>query len=103
MEIIQRILQMKEVSRKARSDGKVIGFVPTMGYLHDGHLSLVREAKKMSDVVVVSIFVNPAQFGPSEDFERYPRDATRDAELLANENIDFLFMPKAEEIYPSSY
>ena len=103
MEIIQRILPMKESSKKTRSDGKVIGFVPTMGFLHEGHLSLVREARKMSDVVVVSIFVNPAQFGPAEDFDKYPRDATRDAELLSNENIDFLFMPKPEEMYPQNY
>lgn len=103
MEIIQRILPMKESSKKARSDGKVIGFVPTMGFLHEGHLTLVREAKKMSDIVVVSIFVNPTQFGPAEDFEKYPRDPTRDAELLSNENIDVLFMPKPEEIYPSNY
>ena len=103
MEIVQRILPMKESSKKARSEGKVIGFVPTMGAIHEGHLSLVREAKKMSDVVVVSLFVNPAQFGPSEDFEKYPRDPTRDAELLSNENIDFLFMPKVDEIYPANY
>jgi pantoate--beta-alanine ligase len=103
MEIIQRILPMKESSKKARSEGKVIGFVPTMGYLHEGHLALVREAKKMSDVVVVSIFVNPTQFAPTEDFEKYPRDATRDAELLSDEQIDFLFMPKIEEMYPENY
>jgi len=103
MEIIQRILPMKESSKKARSEGKVIGFVPTMGFLHEGHLSLVREAKKMSDIVVVSIFVNPTQFSPTEDFEKYPRDPTRDAELLSNENIHFLFMPKAEEIYPPNH
>jgi pantoate--beta-alanine ligase len=94
---------MKESSKKARSEGKVIGFVPTMGAIHEGHLSLVREAKKMSDIVVVSVFVNPAQFGPSEDFEKYPRDPTRDAELLSNENIDFLFMPKADDMYPANY
>ena len=103
MEIIQRVLPMKERCKKARSEGKVIGFVPTMGYLHEGHLALVREAKKMSDVVVVSVFVNPTQFGPSEDFDRYPRDATRDAEMLSNEEIDFLFMPKLEEIYPDQF
>ena len=103
MEIIQRILPMKEASKKARSDGKVIGFVPTMGSLHEGHLALVREARKMSDIVVVSIFVNPAQFAPNEDFEAYPRDPTRDAELLSNEQVDFLFLPKAEEMYTPNY
>jgi pantoate--beta-alanine ligase len=103
MELIQRVLPMKESCKKARSEGKVIGFVPTMGFLHEGHLALVREAKKMSDVVVVSIFVNPTQFGPSEDLDKYPRDATRDAEILSNEGIDFLFMPKVEEIYPENF
>lgn len=103
MEIVQRVLPMKESCKKARSEGKVIGFVPTMGYLHEGHLALVREAKKMSDVVVVSLFVNPAQFGPSEDFDKYPRDATRDAEMLSNEDIHFLFMPKAEDMYPENF
>ena len=103
MEVIQRTLQMKEASKKARSDGKIIGFVPTMGYLHEGHLSLVREARKMSDVVVVSIFVNPAQFGPTEDFDKYPRDPTRDAEMLSSEKVDYLFLPKAEEMYPENY
>jgi pantoate--beta-alanine ligase len=103
MEVIQRIPQMKEASRKARSEEKVIGFVPTMGFLHEGHLSLVREARRMADVVVVSIFVNPAQFGPSEDFEKYPRDITRDAELLAAEKIDYMFLPKSEEMYPQSF
>ena len=103
MEIIQRILQMKEISKKVRSEGKVIGFVPTMGYLHQGHLSLVREARRMSDVIVVSIFVNPTQFGPNEDFERYPQDETRDVELLSEEKVDYLYLPKAEEMYPANY
>ncbi len=103
MEIIQRILHMKETCKKTKSEGKIIGFVPTMGYLHEGHLSLVREARKMSDVVVVSIFVNPAQFGPGEDFEKYPRDPTRDAELLANENVDYIFLPRPEEVYPENF
>ncbi len=103
MEVIQRIPPMKEVSRKARSEGKVIGLVPTMGSLHEGHLSLVREARKMADIVVVSIFVNPAQFGPSEDFEKYPRDVTRDAELLTSEKTDYIFLPKTEEMYPANY
>src|SRR5262245_54059891 len=103
MEIIQRILQMKEVSKEARSEGKIIGLVPTMGYLHEGHLSLVREARRMSDVVVVSAFVNPTQFGPGEDYETYPRDVSRDADLLTSENVDFLFLPKVEEMYPENY
>lgn len=94
---------MKEVSRKARSEGKVIGLVPTMGFLHEGHLSLVREARKMADIVVVSIFVNPAQFAPSEDFDKYPRDVTRDAELLTSEKTDYIFLPKAEEMFPANY
>lgn len=102
MEIIQRLSQMKEVSRKARSDGKVIGFVPTMGYLHEGHLSLVREARKMADVVVVSIFVNPTQFSPTEDLDRYPRDVTRDAEMLTAEKVDYIFLPKTEDMYPET-
>jgi pantoate--beta-alanine ligase len=103
MEVIQRIPQMKEVSRKARSEGKVIGLVPTMGFLHEGHISLVREARKMADIVVVSLFVNPAQFSPSEDFDKYPRDVTRDAELLTAEKTDYIFLPKAEEMYPQNY
>ena len=103
MEIIQRILQMKEVSKEARSEGKIIGLVPTMGYLHEGHLSLVREARKMSDLVVVSVFVNPTQFGPQEDFNVYPRDVARDADLLTTEDVDYLFVPKAEELYPENY
>jgi pantoate--beta-alanine ligase len=103
MEVIQRIPQMKEVSRKARSEGKVIGLVPTMGFLHEGHLSLVREARKMADIVVVSLFVNPAQFAPTEDLDKYPRDVTRDAELLTSEKTDYIFLPKAEEMYPENY
>jgi pantoate--beta-alanine ligase len=103
MEIIQRIPQMKELSKKARSDGKVIGLVPTMGFLHEGHMSLVREARKMADVVVTSVFVNPAQFGPAEDLDRYPRDVTRDAEMLAAENVDYVFLPRAEEMYPENF
>jgi pantoate--beta-alanine ligase len=103
MEVIQRIPQMKEVSRKARSEGKVIGLVPTMGFLHEGHLSLVREARKMADIVVVSVFVNPAQFAPTEDLDTYPRDVTRDAELLTSEKTDYIFLPKSEEMYPENY
>ncbi|HET6267950.1 MAG TPA: pantoate--beta-alanine ligase [Acidobacteriota bacterium] len=103
MEIIQRVLQMKEVSKKLRSEARIIGLVPTMGYLHQGHLELVRQARKMSDIVVTSIFVNPTQFAPNEDFERYPRDLTRDAEILSNEAVDFIFAPREDEMYPSDF
>jgi pantoate--beta-alanine ligase len=100
MEIVRRVHAMREVSRQARAKGKKIGFVPTMGSLHDGHLSLVRRVKEVSDVVVVSVFVNPKQFGPREDYERYPRDLTRDADLCIAEGVDYVFGPEADEIYP---
>ncbi len=103
MEVIETISRMKEVVKSLRLEGKKIGFVPTMGYLHEGHLSLVRAAKKEADVTVVSIFVNPIQFGPKEDFHRYPRDLERDKSLLAREGVDFLFVPAAEEMYPPDY
>ena len=95
---------MSSVSRKVRrQQDRTIGLVPTMGALHDGHLSLVREARRMCDVVVVSVFVNPAQFGPGEDFERYPRDLTHDAALLTDYNVDYIFAPTPEEIYPKNF
>ena len=100
MEIVRRVHAMREVSRQARAKGHKIGFVPTMGSLHDGHLSLVRRVKEVCDVVVVSVFVNPTQFGPRDDFERYPRDLTRDADLCIAEGVDYVFAPEAEEIYP---
>lgn len=100
MEIITRRKRMVSVTRKARREQDcTIGFVPTMGALHEGHLSLVREARRLCDVVVVSIFVNPTQFGPSEDFTRYPRDLTRDTSLLTGYNVDYIFAPGLEEIY----
>ena len=88
---------------EARRGGRTVGFVPTMGYLHEGHLSLVRECRKRSDVTVASIFVNPLQFGPGEDFRRYPRDPERDTALLENEGTDILFLPETAEMYPPGF
>src|SRR5579871_937949 len=96
---ISSAAEMTALSREARRCGKRLGFVPTMGALHEGHLSLVRSARAQSDVVVVSIFVNPTQFGPKEDFSKYPRTLQRDSALLEAENVDFLFCPPVEEVY----
>ncbi len=94
---------MKALVRRWRGEGKTIGLVPTMGYLHEGHLSLVRESKSRADVTVVSIFVNPTQFGPREDLRKYPRDLERDAALLEKEGADAVFCPTVEEMYPAGY
>lgn len=103
MKKIKRISEMQEISNRLRGRGKRIGLVPTMGYLHEAHLSLVRKAKEFCDIVVVSIFVNPTQFGPGEDFERYPRDEEGDSAKLEKEGVDFIFIPEANEIYPPGY
>ena len=104
MEIINRRQRMSSVSRKIRREqDRTIGLVPTMGALHEGHLSLVREARRMCDVVVVSVFVNPAQFGPTEDYEHYPRDLTKDTAILTDYNVDYIFAPSSEEMYPKDF
>src|SRR5215831_15756615 len=103
MQIVRDRESMVKIAREASRAHRTIGFVPTMGALHDGHLSLMREARAQCDVLVVSIFVNPTQFGPAEDFEKYPRDLDNDAVLLTRENVDYLFAPAVTDIYPAGF
>lgn len=100
MEIVRRVHSMKEVCRQARANGRKVGLVPTMGALHEGHFSLIRRTKEMADIVVVSIFVNPAQFAPDEDLESYPRELTEDVDSCIAEEVDYVFAPPEEELYP---
>lgn len=101
MLILTSTAEVTAVSKEAHRAGKRVGFVPTMGALHEGHLSLVRTARAQCDVVIASVFVNPKQFGPTEDFSKYPRDAEHDSALLAAEKTDYLFLPSTEEMYPA--
>jgi len=94
---------MQEFSNEAKNAGKKINFVPTMGYLHQGHLTLMKEAGKNCDILVVSIFVNPLQFGVGEDYEEYPRDLTRDVQLAESVKVDIIFAPTVKDMYPSGY
>jgi pantoate--beta-alanine ligase len=103
MEIIRQITLFQEKIKEARRLGKAIGFVPTMGFLHEGHLSLLRQARADNDLVVLSIFVNPLQFGAGEDFEEYPRDLERDAALAAGTGCDIIFAPATRDMYPKDY
>ncbi len=103
MEIINRRARMASLTRKLRRENKTVGFVPTMGALHAGHLKLVEEARQMCDVVIVSVFVNPAQFNESYDFEKYPRDLTSDAALLTEYQVDYIFAPNRDEIYGEGF
>lgn len=99
--IVETISALRNYLNEQRKQGRTIGFVPTMGYLHDGHLSLIRSAKADNDVVVVSDFVNPTQFAPNEDFDSYPRDIDRDEQLAMSAGADVVFYPSVEEMYPA--
>ena len=100
MRVITKIHEMQSEIKNLKSQSKTIGFVPTMGFLHEGHLTLLKNARQENDFVVLSIFVNPLQFGPSEDFSTYPRDFDRDQSLAECEGVDILFYPSVEEMYP---
>ena len=103
MKIINEVDKMKTHARIMKKQNKLIGLVPTMGYFHEGHLSLMRTARKQSDVVVVSIFVNPMQFGPNEDYKKYPRDIKRDEELARSCGVDVIFYPDKDDMYPAGF
>ncbi len=101
MKVIKTIIELQQELELHRVENKSIALVPTMGYLHDGHLTLAKAARENNDVVVMSDFVNPTQFGPNEDYESYPRDIERDEQLASNAGVDYLFAPKVEEMYPT--
>ena len=103
MRVIRTIKQMQTIARSLKRAGKSIGLVPTMGALHEGHVSLIRACRKDNDITVVSIFVNPIQFGPAEDFNRYPRPISQDSALCRTTGVDFIFHPGPEEMYPAGF
>jgi pantoate--beta-alanine ligase len=103
MKIINDIDKMKTYARIMKKENKLVGLVPTMGYLHEGHLTVMRAARNQSDIVIMSIFVNPIQFGPGEDFKKYPRDIKRDEELVRSCGVDVIFYPKKEDMYPEDF
>ena len=103
MEIIETVRDMQDFSESLRLQGKRIAFVPTMGYLHDGHLGLMKEGKKLADCLITSIYVNPTQFGPNEDLEKYPRDFERDERLSRDVGVDVIFYPPNSQMYPENY
>jgi pantoate--beta-alanine ligase len=103
MKTVRTVRELREALAPERAAGRSIGLVPTMGSFHDGHLSLVRRAREACDVLVVSLFVNPTQFGPTEDLDAYPRDEARDRRLAVEEGVDLLFAPPVEEVYPDGF
>ncbi|MBP6343734.1 MAG: pantoate--beta-alanine ligase [Candidatus Omnitrophica bacterium] len=103
MRMVTNVKSLRRLIADARKSKKTVGFVPTMGFLHEGHASLMRQSVKENDVTVLSIFVNPKQFGPKEDLKNYPRDIKKDEKLVKKENIDIIFYPSVDEIYPSGY
>jgi pantoate--beta-alanine ligase len=103
MQLISYVDEMQAIALALRSSGKSIGLVPTMGYLHQGHASLMHAGRKRADIMVATVFVNPAQFGVGEDFERYPKDLDRDSAIAREAGVDYLFVPPATEMYPSGY
>jgi len=103
MQLVKTVSEMKQIVKNFKKEGKTIGFVPTMGYLHQGHLSLLDAANKENDIVVLSIFVNPTQFAPNEDLDKYPRDFERDSELAKEHGTDVIFFPTPEIMYPNGY
>ena len=103
MKVYRNIRSLAREIQGLKRRNKTIGLVPTMGFLHEGHMSIIRKAKKDTDCVIVSIFVNPTQFGPKEDFKRYPRDLNRDLKLCKKEGVDIIFAPEAKEMYPEDY
>ncbi len=103
MQSFAKISDLRKVLKNERMNGKSISLVPTMGFLHEGHMSLIKEARKKNDIVVVSIFVNPTQFGPNEDLETYPRDLEKDSILCEKEGVDYIFNPTVNEMYLDDY
>jgi len=99
MKVITTAKEMNETTQQLKVSGITIGYVPTMGFLHEGHLSLINKARADNEIVILSIFVNPLQFGPNEDFDRYPRDIERDEKLAKENGVDYLFYPSQDEMY----
>lgn len=103
MDVISGIDQIQKITTELHKKGKTVGYIPTMGALHEGHLTLVRRSKAINDITIISIFVNPKQFGPQEDFKKYPRPIEKDQALLIKEKVDYLFYPSSSAIYPPGY